>query len=519
MIQYDLILQQNTHASLVDFTERLIHLQKGDILSGDASHIPTVLLAGANTYILSRDDAETTGLKWIAQTGGHTAGGDTGTTNISFAIDSDGYNLPITAESASKLGIKVAGGATYADLQAKDAIFAKVSVSAAPTAGSDLTNKTYVDGLLAANDAMVYKGTVGTGGTIEKAALEALTTYNAGWTYRVITAGTYFSVVCQVGDILTAIVDRAGSGDVDADWTVMQTNIDGAVIGPASVTDNYPVLFDGTTGKLIKAGTGPLGTAAYVATGTFATSAQGTLADNAIPKGTLTAANQVLIGTAASTPAVLTLTASTFLGMKATGSAAVLSKAEALTILNVADGATANTKATFTELNTGTDDAKFLTALSVASSKYVAGPNATVVADVPVVWDGTTGKLVKSHTSGALGTAAFVATGTFATAAQGTLATNAVPKGTLTGADQILYGTAASTPAALSVGASTIVGKKSTGTIGALTPAEAMGVLCVAAPATKTSAGTFGQIAFDANYGYRCSATNVWTRWPVATNW
>jgi nucleoside-diphosphate-sugar epimerase len=81
---------------------------------------------------------------------------------------------------------------------------------------------------------MIYKGTVGTGGTIEKAALEALTTYNAGWSYRVITAGTYFSVVCQVGDIITAIVDRAGSGDVDADWTVVQTNIDGAVVGPAS---------------------------------------------------------------------------------------------------------------------------------------------------------------------------------------------------------------------------------------------------------------------------------------------
>jgi hypothetical protein len=39
----------------------------------------------------------------------------------------------------------------------------------------------------------------------------------------------------------------------------------------------------------------------------------------------------------------------------------------------------------------------------------------------------------------------------------------------------------------------------------------------VAAPATSTSVGTAGTIAFDASYVYYCSATNVWVRSPLAT--
>ena len=77
-------------------------------------------------------------------------------------------------------------------------------------------------GGIAASDAMIFKGTLGTSGTIT--ALP--TTYNIGWTYRVITAGTYAGATCEVGDLIIALVDRAGTGNVNADWTVAQTNID-----------------------------------------------------------------------------------------------------------------------------------------------------------------------------------------------------------------------------------------------------------------------------------------------------
>lgn len=58
----------------------------------------------------------------------------------------------------------------------------------------------------------------------------------------------------------------------------------GDVVGPATATDSAVVLFDGTTGKLIKDG-GVLGTAAFDDTGDFATSAQGANADTAFGWG------------------------------------------------------------------------------------------------------------------------------------------------------------------------------------------------------------------------------------------
>lgn len=39
----------------------------------------------------------------------------------------------------------------------------------------------------------------------------------------------------------------------------------------------------------------------------------------------------------------------------------------------------------------------------------------------------------------------------------------------------------------------------------------------VSAPATATSMGTYGQIAFDVGYMYRCVATNTWKRAALST--
>ncbi len=440
MAQFDLILIQNVAPAGIEFSEKYVNLPKGSILSADAAGNPTVLAPGTVGYQLVRDDAEATGLKWVVVSGGHTQGTDAGTTSAIFELDSDGFKIELTAESASKFGVKVDGGATYADLQAKDGTFNKVTVgSAAPSGAYELTHKNYVDGLFAANDAMLFKGTIGTAGTHTIAAFNALTTYNAGWTYRVIEAGTIRGNVCEIGDIIMVLVNRTGSGNVNADFTAQQTNIDGAVVGPASTTDNYVALFSGASGKLLKAGTGALGTAAYVASSTFATAAQGTLADNAIPKGTITGADQIVYGTGANTPAALTVGASTFVGRKATGNLAAMSVAEASTLLGLG----------------------------------------TMAAEV------ATNYMLKS----------------------------------LYDANTILIATADNTPIPLTIGATTIVGRKASGDIVALTPAEIMNVISVSAPASKTSSGVAGQIAFDDNFFYRATATNVWKRSTLATNW
>lgn len=97
--------------------------------------------------------------------------------------------------------------------------------------------KDYADGLLAANDAMVFKGTVGTDGTVESLP----TTYLIGWTYRVITAGTYAGQQCEVGDLIIAVADATDDG-TNADWTVVQTNVDGAVTFNSALVNDEIVL-------------------------------------------------------------------------------------------------------------------------------------------------------------------------------------------------------------------------------------------------------------------------------------
>jgi hypothetical protein len=252
---YDIIIPQFDSGN--DWNERLVSVERGGVLTATANANRNLrwLAGGTEGQILQIDALGD--LVWATPAGGHTQNTDTGTTSTVFELDNDGYKIELTAESASKFGVKVDGGATYADIQAKDATLASVAlttgtVSTAPSGGTDIVNKTYADGILAAADAMIFKGTVGSGGTHEIAAFNSLATYNAGWTYRIITAGTVKGVVCEVGDMIIAMVDRAGSGNLDADWTVVQTNLDGAVIGPASATDHAVARFDLTTGKLIQ---------------------------------------------------------------------------------------------------------------------------------------------------------------------------------------------------------------------------------------------------------------------------
>ena len=125
----------------------------------------------------------------------------------------------------------------------------------APTAASG-TNTTQiattafvqaaVESKIAAADAMRFKGTLGTGGTIT--ALPA--SHKVGDSYKVITAGTYAGQKCEVGDMVICVT--AGSTANDAHWTVVQANVDGAVTGPTSAVSGRVAVFNGTTGKVIK---------------------------------------------------------------------------------------------------------------------------------------------------------------------------------------------------------------------------------------------------------------------------
>lgn len=125
----------------------------------------------------------------------------------------------------------------------------------APTAAAD-TNTTQIattafvqseiSNKIAAAEAMRFKGTLGTGGTI----LTLPQSHKVGDTYKVITAGEYAGVKCEVGDMIICIT--TGTSNSNSHWSIVQSNIDGAVTGPASSTDAHIATFSGATGKVIK---------------------------------------------------------------------------------------------------------------------------------------------------------------------------------------------------------------------------------------------------------------------------
>lgn len=112
--------------------------------------------------------------------------------------------------------------------------------------------KTYADGLIAANDALQYKG------AIDCSTNPIYPAANSGHLYKVSVAGKIGGASgpnVEIGDSLLCTVDGSAAGNhatVGANWNIIQVNIDGAVIGPASVTDNRLAAFDGATGKLLK---------------------------------------------------------------------------------------------------------------------------------------------------------------------------------------------------------------------------------------------------------------------------
>lgn len=139
-----------------------------------------------------------------------------------------------------------------------------IKVAKDPVDNLELATKQYVDKILSANDAMIFKG-------ILDDTHKLPDTHETGWTYRVNKAGTYAGKVCEIGDLVICTTDGLSAND--AHWTVAQTNIDGAVIGPNTSTANAVSTFADATGKVIKDNpavtiddTG-LFTAPYIATG------------------------------------------------------------------------------------------------------------------------------------------------------------------------------------------------------------------------------------------------------------
>jgi len=426
MAQYDLILTQNVSLAGTEFSEKTINLTQGSLLTSNGARdiVPLASPGGAEgAYFLSVDDIAPSGLAWISKFS---------LLNYSGAEHMDNKSTSVATDAASDV--------KYPSVKAV---------------------KTYADGLFAANDAMLFKGTIGTGGTLTIAAFNALTTYNAGWTYRVIEAGTIRGVVSEIGDLVMVVVDRIGSGNVNSDFTIQQTNIDGAVLTTRTINGKAlsanitltpdDLVDDATTHKFV-----------FAADLTKLGNLSGT---NSGDETLATIKSKLGITTlSGSNTGDQTLPTLISLGVNATAAE-----------LNALDGITA----TVTELN------------------YVNG----VTSAIQTQLDGK------------------------ATSAQGTLATNAIPKNIFTATgNQIIVGSGASTYSAFDVPSGTLIGRNNTGNITALSAYSIINLILSAPPTTNTSAGFLNQLSFDANYGYICTVGGVlgvakWARWTLATNW
>lgn len=141
-----------------------------------------------------------------------------------------------------------------------------IKVAKDPVDNLELATKQYVDKILSANDAMIFKG------ILDGEHPLPTTGYEVGHTYRVNAAGTYAGQKCEQGDLIICIADASSTSTPH--WTVAQTNIDGAVIGPNTSTANAVPTFADATGKVIKNNSAVtidnegLFTAPYIATGT-----------------------------------------------------------------------------------------------------------------------------------------------------------------------------------------------------------------------------------------------------------
>lgn len=111
--------------------------------------------------------------------------------------------------------------------------------------------KAYADALLDANNAYQYKG------VIDASTNPNYPAASAGHTYKISVAGKIGGASgpnVEVGDTIVALADGLAAGThatVGANWIILQTNIDGAVTGPATSVANDFAFFSGTTGKVI----------------------------------------------------------------------------------------------------------------------------------------------------------------------------------------------------------------------------------------------------------------------------
>ena len=266
MAQYDLLLTQNTHLTGIDFEEKYVNLKGNKLLYGDTDGDPKALPAHTKVgQLLKATDTDGV-FAWT---------NNDGTVEDTFQIGVNGARIKkvVTGLSIIQSASDSLMGLNVGDLEATTA---KAGSPASPFMATDdndlVTKKKLDDEILAgftANDAMVFKGSIGSGGVITSAdtglnneVFGSAFSYKAGWVFLVDVAQTVPAggFVCDAGDKLWCIAPNSTPFAYNSsDWRVAEGNIVGAVSADAALTDGLVILGNGTKKvKALSAPTSPL---------------------------------------------------------------------------------------------------------------------------------------------------------------------------------------------------------------------------------------------------------------------
>lgn len=200
-------------------------------LTDSTSSTSTTTAATPNSVKSAYDLANTA--KSNAATAQSTADSKVGSVTLETGTNNGTVKLTVDGTATDNIAVKGLGTAAYTASSAyataaqgtkADNAMPKsggtftgsVTLNADPTANLGAATKQYVDSQItskiAASDAMVFKGTLGTGGTVTAVPTTSVV---KGDTYKIITAGTWAGSSCKVGDLIIAL----NSGSIEATAT------------------------------------------------------------------------------------------------------------------------------------------------------------------------------------------------------------------------------------------------------------------------------------------------------------
>ena len=246
---YESLAEAQTYAQAANaYAGQLITVKEGDTYNA------YILDGKAGSYSLSKVGVDASAVKNYVQvvTELPSTGQEQGVIYVNTTDNKgyiyDGSDFTAIFEDTTDLASAVEALETEVDGKASLAgatFTGTVTLAADPTQNLEAATKQYVDRLVAGiNDFTV--------GVVDSSTPLPATGYEVGQTFRVAEAGTYAGVECETGDLIIVIKDYADGTASNADFLVVQANVDGAVTGPDASTDANIVVFDGTTGRKIK---------------------------------------------------------------------------------------------------------------------------------------------------------------------------------------------------------------------------------------------------------------------------